>query len=245
MKKIAIYGATSAIAVATARRYAGHAAEFFLVARDARKLQALNDDLVLRGAKRVDCAISDLADWEQHTSLIDRAEQSLHDSDVSLIAYGTLGAHEECAHSFAAARRELNTNLLSPISLLTLLADRYEARRRGCLAVITSVAGDRGRQSNYVYGTAKGGLAIFLQGLRNRLFASGVGVLTIKPGLVDTPMTAHLRKGPLFASPEVIAAGIERAIEHRRDVVYLPGFWRPIMLVVKAMPETLFKRLRL
>ncbi|HXC65533.1 MAG TPA: SDR family NAD(P)-dependent oxidoreductase, partial [bacterium] len=123
--------------------------------------------------------------------------------------------------------------------------NRFEAQGRGCLAVISSVAGDRGRQSNYVYGTAKATVTAFLSGLRNRLFRSGVQVLTIKPGMVDTPMTAALKKGPLFASADTVAAGIVRAVDKRRDVVYVPGYWRLVMGVIKALPEGVFKRLKL
>src|SRR4029079_14300790 len=114
----------------------------------------------------------------------------------------------------------------------------------GCIAVITSVAGDRGRQSNYVYGAAKGGLGVFLQGLRNRLFRSGVVVLTLKPGFVDTPMTSDVRKNPLFAKVHRAGRAIHRSIEAGRDVAYIPAFWRPIMFLVRIIPESIFKRFR-
>jgi short-subunit dehydrogenase len=125
------------------------------------------------------------------------------------------------------------------------LANRFEAQKHGSIAVITSVAGDRGRQSNYVYGTAKGAVTIFLQGLRNRLHKSGVQVLTIKPGFVDTPMTAGIKKGPLWASPDTIASAIVRSMETRRDVVYTPWFWLEIMAMVRMIPEKIFKSMRL
>jgi short-subunit dehydrogenase len=138
------------------------------------------------------------------------------------------------------------TNGLSPISLCTLLAQRFEAQGHGCIAVITSVAGDRGRQSNYVYGTAKGMVSRFLEGLRNRLAAHGVAVVDIRPGFVDTPMTAAIvKKGPLWSQPDTLAAGIVRAIDAGRDIVYLPGYWRWIMGVIRHIPEPVFKRMRL
>ena len=139
----------------------------------------------------------------------------------------------------------MQTNALSVISLLTLLANHFEQQRHGCIAVISSVAGDRGRQSNYVYGTAKGALSIFLQGLRNRLHKSGVQVLTVKPGFVDTPMTASLPKGPLWATPEKVAEDIDKAIENKRNVLYTPSFWFLIMAIIKSVPESIFKRLSL
>ncbi len=135
--------------------------------------------------------------------------------------------------------------MMSVISLLTHLGNRFEAQRHGAIAVISSVAGDRGRLSNYVYGTAKGAVSIFMQGLRNRLYKSGVNVLTIKPGFVDTPMTAQLPKGALWAQPDHIAAGIIKAIDSGKTVVYLPGFWRLIMLIIKSIPESVFRRLSL
>ena len=165
--------------------------------------------------------------------------------DVVLIAHGTLPDQRACEASFATTRSALETNAISVISLLTHLANRFERQRGGSIAVVSSVAGDRGRQSNYVYGTAKGALSLFLQGLRNRLHGRGVDVITIKPGFVDTPMTAGMAKGALWAQPESIARGIVKAIERGRSVAYVPGFWAPIMWVIRSLPETLFKRLRL
>jgi decaprenylphospho-beta-D-erythro-pentofuranosid-2-ulose 2-reductase len=136
-------------------------------------------------------------------------------------------------------------NFTATAALLTLIANRFEAQRHGTIAVITSVAGDRGRQSNYIYGAAKGGLVVFLQGLRNRLHHAGVSVVTLKPGFVDTPMTAHLPKNFLFCSPRRAGRAIHRAIEARRSVAYIPWFWRPIMALVTILPELVFKRLRL
>ena len=141
--------------------------------------------------------------------------------------------------------KEIDINGLSVIALSTRLGNIFEAQGRGSLAVISSVAGDRGRQSNYVYGAAKGMVSLFLQGMRNRLSRKGVQVLTIKPGFVDTPMTAALPKGALWAKPEAIANGIVRAIERERDEVYLPGFWWMIMAIIRHVPERVFKRLSL
>jgi len=146
---------------------------------------------------------------------------------------------------FAVAERDLRVNFLSVVSILTPIANAFEARKHGVIAVIGSVAGDRGRQSNYLYGTSKAAVATFLQGLRNRLWRSGVAVVTIKPGFVDTPMTAHLRKSPLFASPQKVGKGIVRAMDRRKDVVYLPPVWKPILLGVIHVPEGLFKKMHL
>lgn len=162
-----------------------------------------------------------------------------------MIAYGTLSDQKACENNVEMTLQELNINALSVIALLTRLAPYFEAQGEGCIAVISSVAGDRGRQSNYVYGTAKGALSIFLQGLRNRLHKSGVQVLTIKPGFVDTPMTAEFPKGPLWASPEKVALDIEKAIENKCNVLYTPSFWFLIMAIIRNVPESIFKRLSL
>ena len=163
-----------------------------------------------------------------------------------LIAHGTLSDQADCEKSVDALRSEFDINALSTMALLTTLANTFEARKSGTLAVISSVAGDRGRQSNYVYGSAKAAVSTFLSGLRQRLAKSNVDVLTIKPGFVDTPMTANIaNKGALWAKPDQIAAGIVRAIDKRRSVVYVPWFWRGIMLIIRHIPESIFKKLKL
>jgi decaprenylphospho-beta-D-erythro-pentofuranosid-2-ulose 2-reductase len=248
MTRILIFGATSAIAQATARIWARRGHRLFLVGRDPAKLAALVADLDVRAGApgRMQGRQADLDDLPAHAALIAEANAALGGIDIVLIAHGTLPDQSRCAVDPALALKEIHTNALSVVSLCTLLGQQFEQQRAGQLAVITSVAGDRGRQSNYVYGAAKGMVSLFLQGLRNRLFAAGVNVLTIKPGFVDTPMTAGIDKGgPLWATPDAVAKGIVSALDRRRDVVYLPGFWRPIMGVIKAIPESVFKRLHL
>mgnify|MGYP005841712399 CR=1 FL=1 len=242
---VAIFGATSAIAEQVARLLAARGARLLLVARDPERLERIAADLRLRGAALVDVQVADLDDPAALAPLLAVLEARLGPPDLALVAFGTLGDQATIARDPDATRRALTTNFLSPACLLTALAGRMEAAGRGTLAVVTSVAGDRGRASNYVYGAAKGGLSTFLEGLRHRLAPSGVTVLDIRPGLVDTPMTAGLRKGgPLWATPERVARDIERAIRARRSVLYTPWFWRWIMLAVRALPEPLFHRLR-
>lgn len=238
-------GATSAIAGETARAYAECGARFFLVGRHADRLAAVADDLRVRGARQVETAILDVTDLERHEPVLNAAAHALGGLDVALVAYGTLPDQRRCETGVADTLAALDVNFTSVVALLTGLANRFEAQQSGTIAVVTSVAGDRGRQSNYVYGAAKGGLAIFLEGLRNRLYRSGVVVVTLKPGFVDTPMTAGLPRNALFASARRAGRAVHRAIETRRDVVYIPWFWRPIMAVIKHLPEALFKRLRL
>lgn len=245
MQKILIIGATSAIAKATARCFAERGDQLYLLARDQERLRDLANDLSIRGANTVTYALFDAQALEQHQHLLDQAIAELDGLDMVLVAHGTLSDQPACEQSIELTLQELHINALSVITLLTPLANYFEQQQHGCIAVISSVAGDRGRQSNYIYGTAKGAVSIFLQGLRNRLAKSGVYVLTIKPGFVNTPMTAVFKKGALWAEPETIAAGIIKAINKQKDVVYLPVWWRYIMLIIRAIPERIFKRLSL
>jgi len=240
-----IIGATSAIAHATARIWASRGDALYLVARDPDKLEAIAGDLETRGAGQLETRCMDMLEQQHHQGLVEDAVERLRGLDRVLIAHGTLPDQKACEASPDHTRRELEINCLSTISLVARLANFFEDQGSGTIAVITSVAGDRGRQSNYVYGAAKGALSLFLQGLRNRLFHSNVQVLTIKPGFVDTPMTEAFPKGILWAQPERVAADIDKGIRKGRDVIYTPFFWRYLMWVIKAIPEPLFKRLSL
>lgn len=245
MKKVLILGATSAIAQHVARLLAARGASLYLVARNPNQLEAVRQDVATRGAAKAEAFTVDLNDFGQHEALVERAFTALGGLDMVLLAHGVLGDQAECEKSYAAAEKVFTTNFNSFVSLLTVVANRFEAQRSGTIVAISSVAGDRGRQSNYVYGSAKAALTAYLQGLRNRLFRSGVKVVTVKPGLVDTPMTAHLKKGPLFTTPDVVAKGIVRAAQKGKDEVYLPGRWWLIMFIIRAIPEFVFKRLKL
>ena len=246
MQNILIIGATSAIAEATARLFASRGNRLFLVARNAEKLDIVAADLRVRGAAEVFTAALDATDFNAHRDLFDTVERALGDIDIALIAHGTLSNQAHCEQSIDAMRHELDINAVSTLAMLTDLANRMEVRHRGTIAVISSVAGDRGRQSNYVYGAAKAAVTAFLSGLRQRLATSGVNVLTIKPGFVDTPMTASIaNKGALWARPERVAADIVKAIDAHRKVIYVPWFWRWILLVIRSVPETIFSKLKL
>lgn len=244
-RRILILGATSAIAVAVARELVAPDAHFFLVARNAAKLDAVRSDLLTRGAAGVKTHVAELDDYDAHPEMLAHAVRALDSIDLALIAYGTLGDQSEAEKSFSAAVAILHTNFLSAASLITWLANYFEQQHKGTLAVISSVAGDRGRKSNYVYGASKGALNIFLDGVRNRVDRSGVHVLTIRPGFVATPMTAHMPQGPLFASPAQVATGIVKAVASRKDVVYVPWFWRPVMFIIRSIPGFIFKKMNL
>ena len=245
MQKVLIIGATSAIAQEVAKLYAKSGFQLFLVARNTEKLEQVAQDLDLRGAAAVATHACDLSDTSHHDEILRVADKALDGIDITLIAHGTLPEQKECESSIDKTLQELKINMISVVSLLTVLGNYFEKQGKGCIAVISSVAGDRGRQSNYVYGAAKGGLTIFLQGLRNRLSKSGVCVLTIKPGFVITPMTKNFKKGILWAQPQQVAKAIVSAIQKRKNVVYVPWFWRWIMLVIRIIPENIFKRMSL
>ena len=244
-RHVLIAGATSAIAQATARRLAEQGHSLFLAGRDATRLADIANDLSVRSDKQVQYRAIDFNDSAEHAPLMAAARAAMGALDTLLVAYGTLPDQKACETSVELTLREFHTNAVSVIALVTAVADDFEKQAGGTIAVITSVAGDRGRQSNYVYGAAKGAVSIFLEGLRNRLHSKGVHVLTIKPGFVDTPMTAAFKKGLLWVSPDAVAAGIIRAIDKNSDVAYLPWFWRYIMLVIRHIPEAVFKRMSL
>lgn len=244
-QNVIIVGATSTIAEQTARCFAADGATLLLVGRSEDRLSTMMGDLTVRGAQRVESIVLDVTDIDAQSAMFDNASATLDTIDVVIIAYGTLPDQLACQTDVKQALKEFYINGTSVISLLTIAANVLEQQGSGTLAAITSVAGDRGRQSNYLYGAAKGAVSLFLQGLRNRLARQGVNVLTIKPGFVDTPMTAEFKKGILWASPETVAKGIYKAISKKRDVVYLPWFWRWIMLVIVSIPERIFKRLGL
>jgi decaprenylphospho-beta-D-erythro-pentofuranosid-2-ulose 2-reductase len=245
MKRVLIVGAGSAIAQAASRIFAVRGDALCLAGRNLAALEAIAADLRVRGAKLVQVQILDVNDIAAHAALLASTEQVLGGLDTVLIAHGTLSDQHACENSVDLTIRELTTNGVSVVALVTLIASRFERQRSGTIAVISSVAGDRGRRSNYVYGSAKALVTAFLSGLRQRLRESGVAVITIKPGFVDTPMTANFPKGILWASPQQVAQGIVKAIDHAAAVAYLPFFWRPIMFVIRAIPETIFQRLKL
>lgn len=246
MKRVLIIGATSAIATACARLWAANGADFFLVARNAEKLAQTAADLTGRGAKTVSVYQMDATDTAAHPVMLERCMSALGQIDIALIAHGTLPDQKACEQNVEVALAEFANNGTSVIALLTLLANQFETQRCGSLAVISSVAGDRGRPSNYLYGTAKAAVSTFCEGLRARLFKVGVHLVTIKPGFVDTPMTKGLPlPGPLVAKPEQVAERIVKGIENKANTLYTPGFWALIMFIIRCVPQFVFKRLNL
>mgnify|MGYP003683869389 CR=1 FL=1 len=243
MKKVLIIGVTSAIAEHCARIWATRGYELYLVGRNEESVQAIDADLKVRGAAQVDSHCIDLNEMDYHAALLNSAESTMNGIDTVLIAHGTLSNQKLCEQSIEEMLAEIRTNALSTISLLTLIANRFEAKQAGTIAILSSVAGDRGRATNYVYGSAKAMITAFTSGLRQRLHKSSVAVVTIKPGFVDTPMTAEFKKGLLWTKPSSVARTITKAIDKRKDEVYAPAYWWGIMLLINSIPTKLFKRL--
>jgi len=244
MKQVVILGATSAIAQQVARLLASDGVEMLLVGRSLERLELLRSDLQARGAGQVWLLVTDLVDAADPLSILMSARTKLPEFDTVLIAHGTLLEQEQTQIDPALARREIENNFTSVVALATAFAEHFRERGRGTLAVISSVAGDRGRKSNYVYGAAKAGVSVFLEGLAARLHSRGVRVLDIKPGPVDTPMTVSLKKSALFATPQRVAGDIYAALKgNKSGVVYTPWFWRWVMRAVRAVPTPIMRKL--
>lgn len=243
--KVVILGATSAIAEATARLYAREDAELLLVARQAERLAAIAADLRLRGAKRVETAICDLAACDDVAAVFDGFVAALGGVDHVLLAYGVLGDQKAAERDPAEARANLRVNFTSAAGWALAAAAVLERQGRGSLVVLGSVAGDRGRRANFVYGAAKAGLAALVEGIAHRFAGSRPRAVIVKPGPVITPMTEGFanRKGLSWATPETVAAIVRRAADRGGPIVYAPWFWRWIMLVIRLLPAAIFNRL--
>ena len=242
---ILVIGATSAIARSVSRLYAVENAKLFLLARDEERLRESAADLKLRGASSVKALNYTAESTNKHSAIVEAAVESLGSIDIALICHGNLPNQEECQEDYEKAEDAIRVNGLSVISLCTEIVNRLRKQKKGTLAVITSVAGERGRQSNFVYGAAKSMVSTYLQGLRGSLVTDNVNIVDVRPGLLDSPMTAHLKKGPLWSSPESIASSIVKGIGKKRHVIYAPSYWRLIMLLVCVIPENIFKRIKI
>ena len=244
MLRIAIFGATSGIAEAAARLFANEGAQFFLFARDAMALTDVAADLKVRGAGRVDTRAADLRETGALAALCNEARETLGGIDVALIAHGVLPDQETCEASADATLDVLQINTMSPAALMIHLGAIMSAQGSGSLVVLSSVAGDRGRPSNFVYGASKALLSTLGEGMALKLAARGVKVLVVKPGFVDTKMTAAFRKGLLWASASDVGGAIVAAVKAGRSgTIYTPGWWRLIMLVIKFAPGFVVRRM--
>jgi decaprenylphospho-beta-D-erythro-pentofuranosid-2-ulose 2-reductase len=243
---IVILGATSAIAQAYARRRAAAGVRFALAGRREERLNAIAADLVARGAASADPMVMDLSVIGEIERTVETIHARFGPPREIVIAYGVLGEQAALERDLAAARAAVDVNFTSAALWLLAFLKRREAAQPLTSVVIGSVAGDRGRRTNFIYGAAKGGLDIFVQGLAHACAGTPARFVMVKPGFVDTPMTAaFVKDGPLWSSPDRVAADIERAVRRGARVVYTPWFWRPIMAVIRRLPWFVFRRLKI
>ena len=241
MKNVLILGATSDMAQAIAKKYAAEGWSLTLAAIEPEMLGAIASDLRVRGDVTIDTKTFDATDFENHRAFYESLETK---PDAVVAVFGYMSDQEKVRNDIEDIRRTIDINFTGMATMLSVIADDFETRGRGAIAAISSVAGDRGRQSNYIYGSAKAGLTAFLSGLRNRLAKKGVHVMTVKPGFARTKMTENMElPGALTAEPEQIAVAVFKGMEKKRNVVYTLWMWRYIMLIIVHIPEFIFKKL--
>lgn len=242
-ENVLILGATSDMAVAIARQLAIEGYSITLAARNTDRLSALEGDLRVRHKVLVSSVAFDALDFRNHESFYNALPEK---PDVVICVFGLLGDQLMAQQNWQHAHEIIDSNYTGAVSILNVVAADFERRKKGVIVGISSVAGERGRQSNYVYGSAKAGFTAYLSGLRNRLYHHGVHVLTVKPGFVKTKMIENLTTpGPLTASPKKVASRISRAIKKRKNTIYVLSIWSLVMFVIKMIPEGIFKRLKL
>lgn len=243
MKSIIIFGATSCIAQQVALKMAS-GAQFFLVARDEDKLTSLRDRLLELGASQVHSILFDAANLDAVKVATEHVLKSCERIDNVIFAQGVLPASVQSPLSSEELSRVWNVNVGSIVLSLSLLQTTFKKQNSGSIAVLSSVAGERARKKNYVYGSAKAALSLFCDGFRNDMRAYNVQLITVKLGPVVTPMTRNMNKGLLWAQPQTVARSIAYALENQKNaVMYAPFYWRPIMWILKQIPEVLFQKL--
>jgi decaprenylphospho-beta-D-erythro-pentofuranosid-2-ulose 2-reductase len=243
MEYILIIGAKSDIAKAVAKKYAENGFNLYLAARNSSELQNFANDIKIRNEKEVICLDFDVLDYTSHQNFYD----SLAEKPMGVISVvGYLGEQEKAQNDFEESQRIMNTNYTGVVSLFNIISSDFEKNKKGFIIGISSVAGDRGRKSNYIYGSAKSAFTTYLSGLRNRLYDSNVKVLTVKPGFVATKMTENLDlPKKLTAQPEEVAEDIFKSQQKGKNVLYTKWFWKWIMLIIKNIPEFHFKKMKL
>ena len=230
---VLILGATSPIARAVAHTYAqaGYG-DFYLAARQVEEAQDIASDLSVRYEIRAHAGEFHATHLTEHARLIDDVERTVGPIEVAILAFGAMGDQQQSEDDFTQAHKIIETNYSGAASICETLSQLMAPRRSGSIIVLSSVAGDRGRQSNYIYGSAKGALSLYLQGLRNRLYAQQVQVLTIKLGWIDTPMTYGLKSALPIASPQAAAQAIYKAHKSGENEIYYPPFWKGVLEIL-------------
>ena len=241
MSYILIIGAKSDIAKATAKDYAKHGYDLYLAARNASELEAFANNINVQFERDVKCVELDILDYASHEAFYEDLEEKLL-GVISVVGY--LGDQLKAQSDFSEAQKILDTNYTGVMSLLNIIANNFEKRKSGFIIGISSVAGDRGRKFNYIYGSSKAALTAYLSGLRSRLYDANVHVLTVKPGFVATKMTEGMDlPEKLTAQPEEVARNIYKTQQKGKNILYTKWMWRWIMLIIKYIPEFMFKKM--
>jgi decaprenylphospho-beta-D-erythro-pentofuranosid-2-ulose 2-reductase len=243
MSTVLILGAASDMAVALARRFAKEGYDIQLAARSAERLASFQSDLQVRA--NIKCSVHefDALEFQQHAAFFESLPVK---PDITISVFGLLGENETAVKDWNHAEKIIHSNYTGAVSILNIIANYYEQQKAGVIVGISSVAGERGRQSNYMYGSAKAGFTAYLSGLRNRLYSAGVHVLSVQPGFVNTKMTSDLKLPPLLtAQPEEVADAVFKAVKNKKNTLYVKWFWRYIMLIIRNIPEFIFKKLKL
>lgn len=242
-KNLLILGATSDMAVAIAHKFANKGFGLTLAARNLEKLNPIESDIRIRYKASVSSVLFEALNFKSHQQFY----RDLNDKpDIVICVFGMLGDQAQAQTDWESCEEIINSNYTGAVSILNIVANDFEKRKSGVIVGISSVAGDRGRQSNYFYGSAKAGFTAYLSGIRNRLFVSGVHVLTVKPGFVKTKMIENLKTpAPITGSPAAVAENVYKAVMKKKDVIYVLPIWRWIMLIIKYIPEGIFKKLKL
>lgn len=243
MSYVLIVGAKSDIAKSCAKKYAKNGYNLYLAARNVDELREFAQDIVIRTQKNVKLIELDILDYKSHQSFYN----TIKEKPFGVIsAVGYLGEQKKAQKNFLETQMIIDTNYTGIVSLFNIIANDFEARGSGFMVAISSVAGDRGRKNNYIYGSAKAALSTYLSGLRNRLYSTNVQVLTVKPGFVDTKMTKDVNlPKKLTAQPDDVANDIFNAQQRNKDILYTKWIWKWIMFVIKMIPEWKFKKMSL
>lgn len=242
-KNVLILGATSDMALAVARKFGTQGYSLTLAARNLEKLKIMKADVQIRQRVPVEIVTFDALELDSHASFYHQLQVK---PDVVICVFGLLGDQSAAQQNWEECQKILFSNYIGAVSILNIVANDMEQRRDGVIVGISSVAGERGRQSNYLYGSAKAGFTAYLSGLRNRLCKSNVHVVTVKPGFVKTRMLENMQTPkPLTSMPAQVADDIYNAVTKRKDTIYTSSIWRPIMYVIKSIPEGVFKKLKL
>lgn len=242
-KNIIVFGATSAIAHAVLKIYAKASCNLYLVARNPEKLAVVADDLSSRGASILMTESYDFDNYSKLINSLNAAKKQFSSIDIVFVAHGTLPEQKELEQDPLALTEFININYLSTAHICLTAVNLLEKQNNGTIAIISSVAGDRGRKSNYIYGASKSAVNTLIEGIQGRLCKSAIKITNIKPGMIDTPMTEAMSKGILWANPETIAPLIVQGIKKGKNTIYVPTFWRLIMLVIKLIPTKILQRL--